>query len=721
MAIGLSITPQVQDWEEDTGLSWLFHARGVTPAPQSVVVISIDKSSSSHFNLPNLTRKWPRILHVDLLNRLKKAGARVVAFDIFFKSSRPGDQDARLAQAIKASGNIILFEFLQKQMADTVDQQGRKSSLMINELQTPLEIFANAAVALAPNPLPKVPVKVSQFWKFIPEAGDAPTLPVVAYQIYMQAYLPSFVRIVEDLTGKKLSSGGRTESRGHDKTVSLMIELREFFVRNPWLLDAVINKTDASGFEAGKRQTLLNLARLYGNDATQFISYYGPARSIRTIPFYQVLASDRVLKSLKDKLVFVGFSERRQWEQQDGFYSVYSNRQGLDISGVEITASAAANLMEGISVQRLSLGSHFIVLAVFSLLSATVYLYTRGIGLPVVMLLLSGLYFMIASQLFSHLGLWLPLTVPLLVQLPAVLLLGMTWNYQELNKERNNIQRAFGYYLPETVVDRLARDIAGHGLGGQLMHGICLSTDAQQYTTLSEQLTPQDLTTLMNEYYEAIFKPVRLHGGIISDVVGDSVMALWAGPTEERQHREHAVRAAIEMLESVKQFNRQHPDYELPTRVGLHYGTMVIGNVGAVDHYEYRAVGDIVNTTSRIEGMNKYLGTRLLVSGEVIDGLEGFSARNVGRFILKGKTVPLQLFEICRENESQGTRDVWSVFDHAIELFQSGEWEKARQEFARVLEYKPDDGPSHFYVMYCDSNKTATPENWHGVINMGEK
>ena len=100
VALGLSLLSTVHDWEEDLGLSWLFQARGQRQPPQSVVVISIDKTSSKHFSLPNLARKWPRSLHANLLRRLQLAGARAILFDIHFRAQRDAEMDAQLAQAI---------------------------------------------------------------------------------------------------------------------------------------------------------------------------------------------------------------------------------------------------------------------------------------------------------------------------------------------------------------------------------------------------------------------------------------------------------------------------------------------------------------------------------------------------------------------------------------------------------------------------------------------
>ena len=130
-----------------------------------------------------------------------------------------------------------------------------------------------------------------------------------------------------------------------------------------------------------------------------------------------------------------------------------------------------------------------------------------------------------------------------------------------------------------------------------------------------------------------------------------------------------------------------------------------------------------MNTTSRIEGMSKHLGTRLLVSDAVVEGLQGFSIRSVGRFTLKGKTVPVELFEVDCEitKESDKQSESWQLFSQTLELFQNGAWTEAYQGFENVLKLSPEDGPALLYKNYCDVNNCTPPENWQGVINMEEK
>ncbi len=127
------------------------------------------------------------------------------------------------------------------------------------------------------------------------------------------------------------------------------------------------------------------------------------------------------------------------------------------------------------------------------------------------------------------------------------------------------------------------------------------------------------------------------------------MLAIWYGESLSAETRSGPCRAALEMAAAVAAFNSSADGPKLPVRIGVHSGHVSIGTVGAVDHYEYRAVGDCVNTASRLEGLNKYLKTRILVSEDVIAGIDDFLTRPLGRFILAGKVNALAVHELISE------------------------------------------------------------------------
>jgi adenylate cyclase len=299
------------------------------------------------------------------------------------------------------------------------------------------------------------------------------------------------------------------------------------------------------------------------------------------------------------------------------------------------------------------------------------------------------------------------------LQTPLVLIVVTTSHFLKSTKDQQNMYKAFSFYLPDHVVSKIARQPGFDAMNnyGELMQGVCMATDAGQYTTLSETMDPLALNNLMNQYYGVMFPQVKKHHGIISDVIGDAMLALWAAPLLEAKSRINACHAALAIKTAIDNFNRTQP-HQLPTRLGLHYGEMRLGNVGAVEHYEYRAVGDIVNTATRIEGLNKFLGTHILVSASVIESLPGFFTREMGVFILKGKTLPIMIFELIAPIDH--IEPYWpplvAAFTKALKLFQSYQWPKALEAFLDIKNEYPEDGPTHFYISYLRQRVSFLPE-----------
>ena len=423
------------------------------------------------------------------------------------------------------------------------------------------------------------------------------------------------------------------------------------------------------------------------------------------------------------KAVFIGYSERLQPEQLDEFYTVYSQNNGLHLSGVEIAATAFANLLKDNPVRPLPLPAQFLLLAGWGLLLGCCVRLLPVLPAVTVSTGLAALYLVTSQLLFNQYAIWLPLLVPLLIQGPFALFLAIIWHYLEVRQERESISTAFGLYLPASVVDELANDLAKGKSENRLVYGTCLSTDADKYTTLSEGMDPVALAELMNAYYETLFAPVRQYGGIVSDVVGDAMLALWTSSTPESELRRKAILAALAINETVKQPEVGNIPHHLPTRIGLHTGQVLLGSIGAIDHFEYRAVGDIVNTSTRIQSMDTYLDTRVLLTKQVLEGIDDFVTRDVGSFVLAGKTQPLVIHELLGHRDSVVNPSVVEQqlhFTEGLTSFRQGDWARAEKIFTQHLAINKDDGVSRYYVNLC-RHQQQPDDNWNGAIRLDTK
>ena len=588
--------------------------------------------------------------------------------------------------------------------------------------------MSEAAFGLAPFPLPKVPAQVNHFITFKPELGDVPTLPVVALELYSLSVYGVLREMINDvIPGQTVQLPATREQINQlDGVHKLVQRLRKLFLANPGLAKQLIQRLDNSSplVTPRDRELIVALINCYAQPGSLYLNLYGPPQTITTIPYYQVLESadrDDPL-GLAGKAVFVGFSEKFQPEQKDGFYTVYSQQlSGLDVSGVEIAATAFANLLQGSSIKTTSATTDMLIYFAWAIVLSIVLRAVSGPLMIVAALLFALAYHQVSYELFRHVHYWIPLAIPLFWQAPLALIGALLLNYHDAQRARRNIRQAFGQHLPIDVVDQLAKGMEHIADSGQHVHGIVLATDAQQYTRLSEELAPAELRNLMNRYYEILFGPIRRSGGIISDVIGDASLAIWTSTQSDPVQRQLACKVALEILSNVERLNRQQPAYALPTRQGLHFGELIMGHVGAMDHYEYRAVGDIVNTASRIESLNKQLGTRILVSKEVLQGVDGLCTRELGDFLLLGKSKPLSLYELVANDEQDKAKDSYEDFVTALHLFQAQRWGEAAEGFEKFITNYGDDGPSRYYLDLCRQYLSSPPIEWDGIIRLGQK
>ena len=722
--------------EEDVGLGLLFRIRGIRPPPTDVVIISIDHESSEHLKVPDNPDKWPRSLHARLIDRLVDAGASVVTFDVHFLESRLSDDDRLFAQSIQRAGNVVLAEALSaKELSQSGPGGNQAEASTIVRILKPFEPFARAAIGTGPFVLPRIPFKVNQYWTFQQGAGDVPTFPVIAVQLFSLPIYEKFIHILEQANPRQTGKLPRSADAAlkMDGFVNVIEQIRGLFGSDPLLAERMLETLDRSDLRSADPKSyhwLKAIIKLYGGSHSRYINYYGPPRTIRTIPFYQALQQEgsgyesENFRDLKGKAVFVGLSEVLLAERKDSFYTVYSQANGVFIGGVEIAATSFANILEDSSLVPLGLGPHIFLLLIWGLLMGGI---CRILPTAIAAMTIVGmgiLYLGTAAYQFKTACIWYPIFIPLFLQTPFAFGSAVLWNYFETDRERKNMRKAFGYYLPDDVVDALAADLANLKGGSQVVYGTCLFTDASNYTTLSEKLNPKELSDFLGKYFEALFTPVRQQGGLIVDLKGDSILAIWKAPQDQPSLRKQACFAALGIAQSVAQFNRSVAPLGLPTRIGLHAGEFTIGTVGAVDHYEYRPAGDVINTGSRVEGFNKSVGTQIAVSDDVIRGLEGFVTKELGAFRLKGKANPLVIHElVCLLEESEEDhRRASEAFGKGLEAFRRQLWDEARTYFEACRNIEEKEGPADFYIRLCKQCRENPPgEPWDTVVTVEAK
>lgn len=404
----------------------------------------------------------------------------------------------------------------------------------------------------------------------------------------------------------------------------------------------------------------------------------------------QVLPADWI----RGKIVMVGAVLSITDRHRTPFALIDDGRLGM-MSGVEIFAHQTAAVLEGRHVQEPTLQEAAQVILMAALVGGLLGLLGLNLGLTIAAALAISLGYWVG-------GIWghahgLPL-IPLVASTLAfygalfstILLLG-----RQERERRKFVQAAFSRYVEPAVVNRLVAHPELLSLTGEKRALSFIFTDIAGFTTLSEQIPPEQLTGILNAYLEGMCKVVHRHEGIVDKFIGDAVMAFFNAPITQNDHADRAVLCGLEMDAFCEDFRvKIAQDLGLTlgmTRIGIHSGEAIVGNFGAANRMDFTALGDTVNAASRVEGVNKYFGTRVCATQGIVDAVgpeRGFRFRPIGDVMLKGKDAALRLYEPVSEEAWQSERvQTYLAGFAAMAEGQS----QANEIFLRLGTHYPDD------------------------------
>nr|MCU0843196.1 adenylate/guanylate cyclase domain-containing protein [Thiobacillaceae bacterium] len=706
------------DFERGVGLSWLFSVRGPIAPPDDVVVVAINSQTGEQLGLSSLPREWPRRVHARMVDELTRRGASAIVFDMQFDKPRNATDDGAFAAAVDASDRVVLIELITGKRQPLTDGGGRQTgSVWIEELIEPIPVLGASAKGLATFPLPKIDASVYEFWAFKESVGDAPTLPAVALQIHALRAYPAWRSLLDGLQAPGVSVLPRTaEEIGKAARLREMMRgMRGVFHSSPQAGDRLAGLiAQSSGRQDAEDMRLAKaLLGLYAGPPHRMINFYGPPGSIATIPYQHVLkgVGEQDALDLKGKTVFIGFSDLYDPGQPDRFYTVFTSEDGVDLSGVEIAATAFANLLTDRSIRPMD-GLHAlaVVLAFGVVIGSLAYFLPAILGVPLA-IALAVAYAWVAQGLFDGTDLWVPLATPLLAQFPLALFLGLLGQYLLERRRGQRIGKALAYYLPEHVARDLTENRGDPQSFNKVVYGTCLATDMSGFSTISEQLLPDQLARFLNDYFDTLAGALKRHHVDVTEFRADAIMCAWTADRPTPAVRRQAVLAALEAAKAIEGFKKRHAMFNASLRIGLEAGHFYIGHAGGGGHFVFSIVGDTANTASRIESLNKHLGTHILATQDVVEGVEGLLLRHLGDFVFVGKTETTPIVEIMADaaQAEPRQRQLAERFAAALALFHGADWTGAEAALAALQADYPDDGPARFYLARCRAYLGGAP------------
>ena len=312
--------------------------------------------------------------------------------------------------------------------------------------------------------------------------------------------------------------------------------------------------------------------------------------------------------------------------------------------------------------------------------------------------------------LFQTHYIWFAFLIPVIIQIPVALAWGVTYNSLQVYADKVRVEQSLSLYLSPKLVKKFARDPSLLKPGATKHLLTILFTDIASFTSISEGMDPDELARLMNEYFQtAVHDCIHSTDGTVVKYIGDAIFAFWNAPELQDDHAYLACDAALR-FRALK--NLQVNGHELVTRIGLHTGVANVGNFGSDTRVDYTAIGENINLASRMEGLNKYTGTIVLITADTWCREIGdrFITRYLGLFRLKGFERSVGVYELVgRPEQDAETRPLRERFARGVEKFADRNFAEAETEFRVVLEINPKDGPSKFNLdqieelQYCRS------------------
>lgn len=631
--------------------------------PVSVRVVDIDEASLKAYG----QWPWPRSRVAELVERLHASGAAAIAFDVLLvepDATAPSAM-AKLWQAPQLGSLLANLPDPDQILASSL--VSRPVVLGANLLRTPAALGAAAPAAAPPLPFRVVasgdtPVADWLAW-FDGVVWPLPVLMVSASGVGALNMAPDSDGVLRRVP-LLLRQGGQVMPSMSAEALRVAQNARNYLVRTQ---------------PGGVQDVRIGNVNVPTNPRGEIWLHYPPDPFDRLLPAKVVLDGGASASQIKRNIVLVGSSAA-------GLMDLRTTPLGHTMPGVLAHALALEQMVSGYALQRPTWATALEAL-VLTLGTLVVGLVALAASVRWAALVL------VAALSAAGSGAWLAFTIGQLLidavnpSLAMVLVFGLASGYHLWVTEREQrwLRTAFSRYVSPNRVAHLVAHPEELHLGGQRQVCSFVFTDLEGFTPMMESRDPAQVVALLNDYLEAMLVIVFKYEGTLDRFVGDAMVVLFSAPVEQKDHRQRALDCVQEMDAFATDYARRMQAQGVPwglTRIGVHSGEVIVGNFGGKALFDYRALGDPINTAARLETVNKHLGTRVCVSQAILDGCTGVAVRPIGRLVLKGKRLPLQVFT------PEATMDASSVaapgdYAQAMQLLRPGSTHDAHAAHAK--------------------------------------
>ena len=405
-----------------------------------------------------------------------------------------------------------------------------------------------------------------------------------------------------------------------------------------------------------KQVARLHIKKEFDIQKNSYISYIGPPDSFTTVSYYQALDPSVFLPKnfFRGKVVIIGKSLKNIVEPEKQHPDIFATPFLFSIksrltSGVEIQANMVADFLRGAFVTRLGRFESIILFLILGLIGSFLQIKWRPVFSGILAFSAFTIYIGIAYAIFQANRIWIP-TISTLLPLSIPYGFFGIFAYINTEKKRKEIKRAFSHYLSPTVLEAVLHNPENLKLGGEKVEATILFSDIADFTKMSEMMPPEDVSRLLNHYFDEMTKIIFQYKGTVDKFIGDAVMVFWGAPLTDPDHALNACRTAIAMQERLKSLREEIKRERLPDiyiRIGINTGVVIAGNMGSSDLFSYTVLGDTVNLAQRLENANKEMGTSIIISKSVYKKVAAHvKVHPLGIIRVKGKTEEVEIYEL---------------------------------------------------------------------------
>ena len=452
------------------------------------------------------------------------------------------------------------------------------------------------------------------------------------------------------------------------------------------------------------------------DEASALVPYRGKKGSFKYYSAVDVLNERVDPADLKGKIVLVGTTA-------PGLLDLRATPVDPVYPGVEVHANVISGLLDGNIKQRppYVLGAEFLLLLISGLALALLLplLGPRDSTLATVAIVLTVL---ITNIVVFHYGnLVLPLASGLVMVL-LLFMLNMAYGFFIEARGSRLIAGLFGQYVPPELVEEMAKNPEQFNMAPRAEELSVLFSDVRGFTTISEALSPEDLSLYINEYLTTMSLVIReKHRGTLDKYIGDAIMAFWGAPVADPEHARNAVLAALDMQAAAKTLNEKFKAKGWPTfkiGIGVNSGVMRVGDMGSQIRKAYTVMGDAVNLGSRLEGITKQYGADIIIGEGTKDRISGFVCREIDRVQVKGKDEPVAIFQpLGLEGQVEKPKlDEMKLWNQALKQYRSQDWDMAELQLISLKKATPEGALYEAFLERVATLRSHPPDKgWDGV------